>query len=729
MVFNPLFLQVVNNQEAPLLSKTQKLTGPSYLFSDIIKVQLDKNETGSMPQGSSEAASDSNLLSSIVSALSSNNAPSQIQNAAGLIAGLTAVLTPSAALQLESLNQTGTASLSEKDLPEGSDETGLEDLNSLLVGNSELINFINSLLTNQQFSGKITVAEPGSEGTLSAENLNAAQVLNLLKDGSTIEVENSAFQSNNGLLIRLVELAGSNADGADSGNTPQVKTAAPSGNAASGGVLSDMLLTQNSTQDNGGTQVSEPLYKLKFSLVNDPEVPGTLIDTQKPIIKFPFNSASSSEAGTFKLTSGMLSASKNLPSDKITPDTGLSGKAAGLTPSAADGNIPAEGSSTPDLSAGENLSLQTGSATGSNEETPAALLSDEKPQILPVSDSNDTGALTALKKEDLIKENLLKEIEVKAGKFGKIERVKTDSAVQVKDSEGALRKQEVSISKEMKNDPLMSEALKDEQKKTQKADESVNKKTAEDQVKKFADGGNLPLQKEKDLKVSSAEKQDTSQQAPGKTETKDAPKSDINSSSKDTTKDQASTEQNRKSQDTAVAGEHSEVKGKPQEEHSFNIGNLSKTNESFTSKRVSDGGIFGEAAKTVKAAEIMKEISKFIQQGDRNSIVLKIDPENLGSVKIALDLADKVVHANIEVENEAARKLMENNLNQLYNSLNQNGLQLNSINISLANSEQKQGKMPNHKRRTFTGESDKDTDDIDVLRQKQMGYNTYDYLI
>lgn len=748
MVFNPLFLQVVNNQETQLLNKAQKLSGPSYLFSDIIKVQLDKNETGSLTAGK-ETAADNNLLSSIVSALSSQSDAlplAQMQNAPGI--------NVNSALGMKSFNPNVLLQQMDKDASEEKDTAGSsEDINSLLVGNTELFNFINELLTNHQFDGKISIVASGDEGAENKdalknpsgsqplENLNAGEVLSLLKDGKTIAVENSAFQSNNGLLITLVELSGDAAktqSGSTVVNSSGEEGAMPEAmNTASAQTLAGIMASQTAGTGDTDLQASGPLYKLKFSLVDNQEASGLAMGTEKPIIKLPFSNDMNAAANPETVMDESLKAlSKDPAAAAMTPE--------GEGPALKSGN--------------ENAKIEPGTLKGTASTQTAPVVpegSKGTPLVENEADSNTIDADGLLpdvkvKNEDTLKgeddtvkgdpaekniakdnaakdaiteDNITKDPGVKSGKFINIERVKTDSGIQAKETKTPAEQQKIELPDQeiSKKDLPASGTINSDEMKTQKTIAGTDKKMEETGSSKLQDAAALN-QKEKDVKASSPqEKQDSSSPSEVKTETKDSAKNEMNSSSK---------EQNHQSPESSLSGDHPETKGKTQEDHAFNIGTQTKTGEStFTVKHTTDSSPFGEAAKTVKAAEVMKEISKFIQQGDRSSIVLKIDPESLGTVKIALDLADKVVHANIEVENEAARKLMENNLNQLYNSLNQNGLQLNSINISLANQEQKQGKMPNHKRRAFMDDGGKDSDEIGELRQKQMGYNTYDYLI
>ncbi len=135
--------------------------------------------------------------------------------------------------------------------------------------------------------------------------------------------------------------------------------------------------------------------------------------------------------------------------------------------------------------------------------------------------------------------------------------------------------------------------------------------------------------------------------------------------------------------------------------------------------------------KTIDSSEIVKEISKLASDKDQKNIVLKLVPETLGKVKISLDISNNIIHAHAEVENEAAKSLMQNNLENLKQALSQQGMQLNSLNISLSNhQEQKSNRSYLTKRKSTYAEPQ--IGEIDEKEHtnvsKHYGYNTYEFL-
>ena len=137
-----------------------------------------------------------------------------------------------------------------------------------------------------------------------------------------------------------------------------------------------------------------------------------------------------------------------------------------------------------------------------------------------------------------------------------------------------------------------------------------------------------------------------------------------------------------------------------------------------------------EQMKKIDASEIVKEISKLASSKDQKNVVLKLMPDSLGKVKISLDINKNVIHAHAEVENEAARSLMQNNIENLKQSLVQQGMQLNSLNISLSNQqEQKSSKSFQSKRKPVYSEQVKKIDEKENINvSKHYGYNTYEFL-
>lgn len=140
--------------------------------------------------------------------------------------------------------------------------------------------------------------------------------------------------------------------------------------------------------------------------------------------------------------------------------------------------------------------------------------------------------------------------------------------------------------------------------------------------------------------------------------------------------------------------------------------------------------MFGENNVTVKASNLLNEISRLFEKGESKSVVLKLKPDTLGQVKILLDVVDKFVNVNIQVNNESVKQMVQNNINTLVQTLNLSGLHLSSLNVSINNYENKENKSDSEKKKSSTSRfQQKTSEDVNTINTKSMGYNTYDFLI
>ena len=137
-----------------------------------------------------------------------------------------------------------------------------------------------------------------------------------------------------------------------------------------------------------------------------------------------------------------------------------------------------------------------------------------------------------------------------------------------------------------------------------------------------------------------------------------------------------------------------------------------------------------ETVRVIDQSRLMSEIENTIKNGDRKVVKLNLSPEDLGSVKISLDVNDKIVTAKINVTTDAAKQIILTQADSLKSSLTQSGIQLASLNVSVNNSDDKgpqQGKM---KRKGSSVNGKVVIDDVPSgVKAKNLGYNTYDYIV
>lgn len=136
-----------------------------------------------------------------------------------------------------------------------------------------------------------------------------------------------------------------------------------------------------------------------------------------------------------------------------------------------------------------------------------------------------------------------------------------------------------------------------------------------------------------------------------------------------------------------------------------------------------------EKVKVISSGEMVREVYKVLENGEKQSIVLKLVPKELGAIKVMLDTVDNVLTAKVEVENETVGQVIRNNVEQLKQNLLQSGVHVNSINISYSSSQQKQHGFNNQKKKNSGYQQDNNLEEVDeAIITKKLGYNTYEYL-
>ena len=132
--------------------------------------------------------------------------------------------------------------------------------------------------------------------------------------------------------------------------------------------------------------------------------------------------------------------------------------------------------------------------------------------------------------------------------------------------------------------------------------------------------------------------------------------------------------------------------------------------------------------KQLDLKNIKEEISSLIQKGEKKSVEFQLNPENLGKMNIKLEVTNKMVSASIKVENETTQQAVQNSLEGLKNSLNQQGLQLSSLNVSLADADEKNNRYFKQKKKNNSGLNVKVNGFDDKFAHKNLGYNNYDFI-
>ncbi len=205
-------------------------------------------------------------------------------------------------------------------------------------------------------------------------------------------------------------------------------------------------------------------------------------------------------------------------------------------------------------------------------------------------------------------------------------------------------------------------------------------------------------------------------------------KVEMKENSGDETKSVKHTSQDSKSN---FASDEESTKKNSTETFKTNFANAITTDfEVEKAKVFTEAKTFHESPKIIKQNEIIPEFSKLIQQGQKQTLTFQITPENLGKVKLTVDLVNNQIQTNIEVENEQVKQFIQTNIDQLKQNLQASGIHVNNLNISLSDYSQKStGKMFTQKKKTgMQNEKEFKIEDVTEQPLKKMGYNTYEYL-
>lgn len=129
-------------------------------------------------------------------------------------------------------------------------------------------------------------------------------------------------------------------------------------------------------------------------------------------------------------------------------------------------------------------------------------------------------------------------------------------------------------------------------------------------------------------------------------------------------------------------------------------------------------------------SQVMDAVQTNIKLDDNGShMLMKLNPEQLGSVELKISIHKGVVLAEINVENEMVKATVESNLDDLKQSLSQKGYQLNQINVSIdsGKKEQEQQFAFNKSSKSKRGVAIDETGDLEALLLENTNYQDDPY--
>lgn len=96
----------------------------------------------------------------------------------------------------------------------------------------------------------------------------------------------------------------------------------------------------------------------------------------------------------------------------------------------------------------------------------------------------------------------------------------------------------------------------------------------------------------------------------------------------------------------------------------------------------------GRTSNVFEPKDIINQIIKKASvtlKNDKSEIVIQLKPEAMGKVKLKLSVSKGEVSGRLVVESNEIRNIVQNNLTELQQALEENGLALNSLDVSLGN--------------------------------------------
>jgi len=777
MFFNPLFIDT-NSSAAVQGQKSAKLGKAQYLFSDIIKISLSQTESASAestPLFNLSLIGMNSDTTSLIGNPMTATTDSEGTSASGSGDAETAL---AEFLQLAFNNQDIQASMA-------SAVQNLLQNKETLLSKDTLTEALSQLL--QKYQPDSTVEENSAvEESAVAESVSPAGlvtdqiltsldesgkvILNFNNTDSQIKVELSKPDNEEKELFvstKIIPITSSNSDKTKKADTSsgQFSEEAPAETTSSSGTksifpiapalqetsLSGGIEIKDNTNSNTSDdipQISQKDFNIKQSAsypennikqsasdsensiteeINTDNKPASAaqnyLTADKPVISY--------DTDIKETASGNVPDTKETQNDykfrivEISADSSENSREAKIYPLSAFEKNLLNKAEIKYSSTDNNSSKQTAAVSVSEGiEAPAAdetisTVAETDGEILKTNnllfDSSESGQTTEIKEKTVFNtKTILKSKEIKSKTGAEALKLKTETGAAEKDESGEI---DVTGNKFTANDTdtvktakkTETESISDKQVKTETALKSGK------QVSTVVENKTKSAESKNEVKIG----QDT-----------EAEKSNVTESDKSALSQNS--DQGQKESGSS-SNQHSSEK-KESSEKQFDITNVTEKEKTVHVKEtaVKETAKQADISKTVKTYEVIKEIKSFLEQGSKSTMTLKITPENLGSIKISVDMVNNVVQANIDVDNDSIKQVVQTNLESLKQSLNSSGVNLSTISVNISSSDQQQQQqrtITNSRKRNFNMKNIVTSDDQEsAATQKILGYNSYDYI-
>ncbi len=126
---------------------------------------------------------------------------------------------------------------------------------------------------------------------------------------------------------------------------------------------------------------------------------------------------------------------------------------------------------------------------------------------------------------------------------------------------------------------------------------------------------------------------------------------------------------------------------------------------------------------------LINELSNSIKNSDKKEIVIKLEPENLGKINVSIEVDKNAVSAKIHVENDLVKQILKNNVDVLQNALLESGLSVKNYSVTTDSGQKKPAQTNKKKKAAVENITPAGMKNVKIEIVKNMGYNTYDFII
>lgn len=91
----------------------------------------------------------------------------------------------------------------------------------------------------------------------------------------------------------------------------------------------------------------------------------------------------------------------------------------------------------------------------------------------------------------------------------------------------------------------------------------------------------------------------------------------------------------------------------------------------------------GEVSPVEVVRQVVTRIETMAHQPRTDSVTLQLEPERLGKLRVTISVSDGTIHTHIVADNQAVRQMLESNSALLQQALQERGLQLGALQVSV----------------------------------------------